>query len=280
MKPSPNGVAPLWTERSGHFASGPQRSAWVPFGGGSSVVEGFLVRRSRGARERFYFADGLAFEFEPIGMVNQAVEDGIGDGGVVNDLVPLVDRELAGHERGALSVPIVEDLEQVAVLFARDGGHSEVVDHDESGASHLFEQLHQAAIGLGVLQFAEELRCVIIADTVSIPAGLMSQGASEVGFAGTGRTSDEAVVMALDPLGTTKLIDLCSFEAPRMAIVDILQCGRHFQLGMMKPGGQCPVIPPKALSFDEQGQTLFKVQLGDVGLSALFLQRLSHTVQT
>lgn len=40
----------------------------------------------------------LAFEFEPIGVMHQAIQDGIGHGGVGDDLVPLADGELAGDE--------------------------------------------------------------------------------------------------------------------------------------------------------------------------------------
>ena len=41
-------------------------------------------------------AQGLAVEFEAIGVVHDAIEDGIGEGGLIDDLVPGADRELAG----------------------------------------------------------------------------------------------------------------------------------------------------------------------------------------
>ena len=62
--------------------------------------------------------------------MDQPIQDGIGHGGVVDHAVPLVDRELAGDERGALPVAVIEDLQQVAILFAGDGRHAEVIDHD------------------------------------------------------------------------------------------------------------------------------------------------------
>ena len=44
------------------------------------------------------FAHGLTVEFEPVGVVNEAVEDGIGEGGFVDDGVPRIDGELAGDQ--------------------------------------------------------------------------------------------------------------------------------------------------------------------------------------
>lgn len=45
------------------------------------------------------FSHGLAVEFEAVRVVNEAVEDGVGKGGLVDHGVPCVDRELAGYQR-------------------------------------------------------------------------------------------------------------------------------------------------------------------------------------
>ena len=34
------------------------------------------------------FAEALAFEREPVGIVHEPIEDGVGNGGVADDLVP------------------------------------------------------------------------------------------------------------------------------------------------------------------------------------------------
>ena len=38
------------------------------------------------------FAQRLAFEGDAVGVVDQAIEDGIGEGGVADDVVPVLDR--------------------------------------------------------------------------------------------------------------------------------------------------------------------------------------------
>ena len=46
------------------------------------------------------FTHGLAIEFEAVGVVDEAVENGVGEGWIADQLVPLVERKLAGHEDG------------------------------------------------------------------------------------------------------------------------------------------------------------------------------------
>ena len=65
--------------------------------------------------------------------MHQAVEDGIGHGGVGDDFVPLLDGELAGDQGGAVAAAIVEDFQKVAVLSGADGGHAQIVDDEEAG---------------------------------------------------------------------------------------------------------------------------------------------------
>jgi hypothetical protein len=56
-----------------------------------------------------------------VGVVDEAVEDGVGEGGVAEDVVPVVEGELAGDERGAFAVAIVEHFEEVATLGIGEG---------------------------------------------------------------------------------------------------------------------------------------------------------------
>ncbi len=47
----------------------------------------------------------------------QAVEDGIGEGRVTDGGMPFFDRQLAGGQGGAESVPVFEDFQQVTALL-------------------------------------------------------------------------------------------------------------------------------------------------------------------
>ena len=62
-------------------------------------------------RRRFAFSHRFAFQFDPIGVVDQSIQYGIGYRGIRNNFVPLIDRELAGNEGGSLTLAVIEYLQ-------------------------------------------------------------------------------------------------------------------------------------------------------------------------
>jgi hypothetical protein len=55
---------------------------------------------------------------EAVGVVDEAIENGVGDGGIGNDLVPMLDRHLAGDDGRSALVAIIDDFEEIATLLA------------------------------------------------------------------------------------------------------------------------------------------------------------------
>jgi hypothetical protein len=62
-----------------------------------------------------------SFERDPVGTVHEAVQDRVGERRVPDPVVPLLRRQLAGHDRGADRVAILEDLEPVVAFLLADG---------------------------------------------------------------------------------------------------------------------------------------------------------------
>ena len=73
-------------------------------------------------------SQALPIEGEPMGVVHEPIEDGIGDGWIANDVVPVLDGELACHDRRGAAVAIFHDLQQIAPLLGRHWGKSPVVE--------------------------------------------------------------------------------------------------------------------------------------------------------
>jgi hypothetical protein len=61
----------------------------------------------------------LALEGQPVRVVHEPIEDRVGDGRIGDCLVPVIDRQLAGHNRRAAIVPILDNLKDVATLLGR-----------------------------------------------------------------------------------------------------------------------------------------------------------------
>ncbi len=58
-------------------------------------------------------AHGLPFEGDAVGVVHQPVEDGIGQRWIADERMPMLDGELAGDERGALAIAVIEQFQEV-----------------------------------------------------------------------------------------------------------------------------------------------------------------------
>jgi len=60
--------------------------------------------------------------------VGESVADGVGDGGLADELVPRLHGHLAGDQRRTALGAVLGDLEQVVALGAGKGGEAPVVD--------------------------------------------------------------------------------------------------------------------------------------------------------
>jgi hypothetical protein len=53
-----------------------------------------------------------------VGVVEDPVEDGVSEGGLADDGVPVLDGELGGEDGSSAGVAIVEDLEEIVSALA------------------------------------------------------------------------------------------------------------------------------------------------------------------
>ena len=88
--------------------------------------------------------------------VNEPIENGVGDRGIADQFMPAVRRELTGDQGGRHALPVVQDLQEVAVL---DGGclfHPPVVDDQQVRLGELLEQRGQRTGGLTGEEFPKQ----------------------------------------------------------------------------------------------------------------------------
>ena len=68
-----------------------------------------------------------------MGMMHEPIEDGIAEGGVADNVMPVIDGELAGDEGGAPTVAVLEHLEEISAFGLVEGLEPEVIDEQSSG---------------------------------------------------------------------------------------------------------------------------------------------------
>jgi hypothetical protein len=214
-----------------------------------------------------------------MGVVDQAIQDGISQGGIPDLGVPFIHRELRGHEGGTEAVTIFEEFQEVPALFVGQGGYSPVIQSDQIGFRQGGQELGIASISFGDLKVLEETGETEIANRVAFTAGLMSQGTGQEGLPASRGAGDEDIVVLSDPVAGTQLGDQGFIQAAGMAEVDILQGRLLPQPGLMETGFHSAVLPFSHFPIDQQSQAFLEAEGVDLGESLLVFEGPGHTGQ-
>src|SRR5258708_16780723 len=76
-------------------------------------------------------AEGLSLEFDGGGVVDEAIEDWVGDGGMSDNFVPAIDGQLAGDDDRTSFISVLDDLEQIAALIGVERLRSPVIKNEQ-----------------------------------------------------------------------------------------------------------------------------------------------------
>ena len=97
-------------------------------------------------------------------------------------------------------MPVVEYLEEFAVLPFLDLCHSPVVDDEEWGSGDLLKQVREASISLCQGEAAEEFGRIEVECPMALPARLVCQGACHKGLTAACGTCDDHILVVGDPV--------------------------------------------------------------------------------
>ena len=78
-------------------------------------------------------------ELKAVCVVNEAIQDGVAEGWVADNVVPMFDGDLAGDDGGGATVAIIEDLQQVAPFGRTENRKAPVVEDQELNPADGFE---------------------------------------------------------------------------------------------------------------------------------------------
>jgi hypothetical protein len=160
-------------------------------------------------------------QIQPIGVVNQTIQDGITDGRIRETGMPLDHRHLSGDQGGGSAVAIIQDFKQVLRLGTGQRITEPVIEGQELGAGEGVEELGVRAVGVGEGDMVEETRGAMVADGEVVAADRVSQGTSEESLADTGGTEDKDVEMLVDPFTLGQVKNETAVEAARSGKVEV-----------------------------------------------------------
>ena len=130
------------------------------------------------------FSHGFPLQCQSVRIMDKPVEDGIGEGVIADGGIPLVDGQLAGYQGGGGLVAVVHEVHEVVALCGVEGVHAPVIEDEQSGFGELVQEFVVAAVGLGLGEGEQQACHTVVAGGVSVPAGLVAEGAGDKGFAG------------------------------------------------------------------------------------------------
>ena len=108
-----------------------------------------------------------------------------------DQVVPAVDRDLAGDQGGAAAIAVLDDFEHVMPLLGPERLEAPIVEDQPLDAAEGAHQSRVAAITASEREITEHPRHTLIEDRAVVAAGLLTKCASQPAFADTGRPFDD-----------------------------------------------------------------------------------------
>ena len=107
-----------------------------------------------------------------MGVVNEAVEDGVGICRVADKCVPFVDRDLTGEDGRAAPIAFLEDLVEVTTGTRVERFEAPIVEDEELDAGETTQNAGIATVTAGERELGEELGNPLIENRAVVAAGL------------------------------------------------------------------------------------------------------------
>ena len=190
-------------------------------------------------------------------VVEEAVEDGGGDGGVaVEDGGPLFEGFVGGQDDGTAFVAGADDLEQEVGTALVDGEIADFIK-DEEGGGGVFAQFgFEGAFGLGGVQGVDDVDGVGEEDALAVLAGGVAEGRGEVGFAKADETEEDDVGFVADELEAEEVLDLEAVDLFGPVPAEGVEGFDDGKAGGVEAAGNGTVVAQGGFAFDEPAEVV------------------------
>ena len=132
-------------------------------------------------------SQAVAGEIDSVRVVNDAIEDGVGIGGIADQLVPFVDGDLAGDDGRSAAIAFFENLEQVMTSGGIERLEAPVVEDEQLHAAECTLDAGIATIAAGEREIGEQLGNALVEDGTIVATGFVAERRGKPAFADAGR---------------------------------------------------------------------------------------------
>ena len=154
--------------------------------------------------------------------MDEAIEDGIGKGGIADEIVPGLDGKLAGYQRRRAAMPILDDLHEIVALACVETIGTEVVEDQQIDRGQRTEETVEAAVAVAELELCEEARRACVVGPVALATGSLSKGTGEPRLTQSAFPSNEKIAFFRNPAAGRELLEESFVELALGAVIDVL----------------------------------------------------------
>src|SRR5260370_987861 len=183
------------------------------------------------------FSHAFSGELKAVSVVNKEIQDGVAEGGVADNFVPMRDGDVGGDDGRGATVAIIKDLQKVAPFGRIENRKAPVVEDQELNAAEGFEQAAIATVAPSEGEGLEQARDAMILDRTVVAAGLVAEGAGNPALAQPGCPRGEQVLVAVDPVAADESGEDGAIDAAWRAPIEGFHACALAQRGELEAGG-------------------------------------------
>jgi len=132
----------------------------------------------------------VASEIDAVGVVDDAIENGVSVGRIADQVMPFVDRDLTGDDGGSPAVAFFEDFEEIVACCGIERFESPIIEDEQLHAAERPQDASVAAIAASEREIGEQLWNALVEDGAVVATGLVAERGGKPTFAGAGQASD------------------------------------------------------------------------------------------
>src|SRR5438132_4953203 len=225
------------------------------------------------------FSHAFSGELKAVSVVNEAIQNGVAEGGIAYDVVPVFHGDLAGDDGRSAAMAIIEDFQKIAALGGTENRQAPVVEDEELNAPERLEQAAIASVAARQRERLEQTRDAMIEHRSIVAAGFVAERAGKPTLAQAGCACDQHVLMAVDPVAADEPGEDGAVDAARGAQIDILHACALAQRGEFEPRREPFCVALGGFAVDKKTDALLERQGLKVRRSSLFLEGFGHSGQ-
>ena len=214
-----------------------------------------------------------------MGIVDQAIEDGVGVGGMADKAVPVGHRDLTGNNGGAAAVAVFEDFEEVVTRLGGQWLKPPIVDDEELHGAEVFSPSGEGTVAVGEGELVEELRGTNVEDGAVFPASLVSKSTAKPTLSDPRWPADNQIFMGVNPTSLEQLLDQLAVEPARRTVVDVFGRRLMAELCVAQASAHAFVLTINDFAIEKHGKPLAVLEASGLRVGDELREGLGHAME-